>query len=125
MKSEAKLSSAFPQLPSGDIEKTAQFFSEKLGFDIVAKMKDHNFLMVRRGAAEIHFWQAESDAAAKKIGSDSSCYIRVQNIGSLFSEYQEKGVTFRYELTQQPWGMHEMQIDDPFLNAIRFGEEIK
>jgi hypothetical protein len=31
---------------------------------------------------------------------------------------------FRYELTTQPWGMHEMQIDDPYGNAIRFGERV-
>ena len=28
------------------------------------------------------------------------------------------------EMTIQPWGMHEMQIDDPYGNAIRFGERV-
>lgn len=34
------------------------------------------------------------------------------------------GAPFRYELRVQPWGMTEMQIDDPYGNAIRFGERI-
>ncbi len=123
--SEPKLGSAIPQLPTGDIEKTANYFSEKLGFDIAGKYKEQNFLIVKRGPAEIHFWQAPSEKEARDLGSESSCYIRVENIESLFAELKERGATFRYELTKQPWGMLEMQIDDPYMNAIRFGEPIK
>lgn len=121
---EAKLSPAFPQLPSGNIEKTAAFFSEKLGFDIVAKYPEQKFLIVSRGHAEIHFWQTETESQAAELGSDSSCYIRVENIETLSAEFKKRKVTFRYELTKQPWNMYEMQIDDPYLNAIRFGEVI-
>ena len=28
------------------------------------------------------------------------------------------------EMTTQSWGMHEMQIDDPYGNAIRFGARV-
>ncbi len=122
---QSKLGPAIPQLPSGDIEKTAKFFQDYLGFEVVVLYVEHKHLIVRRGSAEIHFWQAGSEADAKKIGSESSCYIRVENIENLFQEFKSKGSTFRYELTKQPWGMNEMQIDDPYLNAIRFGEEIK
>lgn len=120
----SKLSPAIPQLPSGDVIKTAKFFTDSLGFEVVALYVEHKHLIVRREAAEIHFWQAESEEEAKKIGRVSSCYIRVENIELLFQELKKKNVTFRYELTKQPWGMNEMQIDDPYLNAIRFGENI-
>jgi uncharacterized glyoxalase superfamily protein PhnB len=62
---------------------------------------------------------------AKKLASQSSCYIRVENIEALYAELQYSGASFRYGLTKQPWGMNEMQIDDPFGNAIRFGERIE
>lgn len=81
--------------------------------------------IVQRDSSEIHFWQANTEADALLIGAQSSCYIRVNNIGSLFDEFKKKKVIFRYELTRQPWGMHEMQIDDPYKNAIGFGEELK
>ena len=119
---EIILSPAFPQLPTGDVEKTAQFFVTLLGFEIVAKYPEQKFLIVRRGLAEIHFWQAESDAEAKNLGSASSCYIRVENIELLFQEFKKRHVKFRYELTKQSWGMLEMQVDDPYLNAIKFGQ---
>lgn len=121
---QPKLSPAIPQLPSGNLEITAAFFKKFLGFEIVALLVDHKFLSIKREESEIHFWQADTDDVAVKIGSLSSCYIRVKNIETLFQEFKDKKTTFRYELTKQPWGMHEMQIDDPFLNAIRFGEEI-
>ena len=121
---QAVLSPAIPQLPTGDIEKTAAFFETKLGFDIAAKFVEHKHLIVRRGPAEIHFWQAATESEAKLIAEQSSCYIRVENIEPLFKEFKGRDVPFGYELTKQPWGMNEMQVNDPFGNAIRFGESI-
>lgn len=119
-----KLKIAIPQLPSGDIEKTADFFATVLGFEVLAKFPEHNHLIVARGSAEIHFWQLDTEQHAHDLGSESSCYIRVKNIESLFSELRDRKAPFRYELTLQPWGMNEMQVDDPYGNAIRFGEPI-
>ena len=115
---------AIPQLPSGDIDVTGEFFVTKLGFEIIQKFTGFNFLIVRRGAAEIHFWQAEDDATAKKFGSASSCYIRVKNIFPLYEELRQRDAPFQYHLEKKPWGMNEMQIDDPYGNAIRFGEPV-
>jgi catechol 2,3-dioxygenase-like lactoylglutathione lyase family enzyme len=121
-KTEAKLNRAVPQLPSGDIEKTASFFVDRLGFQVVAKYPEQGFLSLRRDSAEIHFWKAATEEEASRLGSSSSCYIRVENIEGLFAEFKKRHVVFRYALTAQPWGMNEMQIDDSYLNAIRFGE---
>jgi uncharacterized glyoxalase superfamily protein PhnB len=109
-------------LPSGNIEMTATFFEKILGFAIAAKFPDRRFLIMRRGGAELHFWQTSSEADARSIASGSSCYIRVENIEPLFDEFKAAAAPFAYELTRQPWGMNEMQITDPFGNAIRFGE---
>ena len=64
-------------------------------------------------------------AEARAAASTSSCYIRVENITPLFDELKSLGAPFRYELTVQPWGMNEMQVDDPYGNAIRFGERVE
>ena len=117
-----ELSPAFPQLVSGDIEITADFFENQLGFEIVAKYVDHQFLIVKKGAAEIHFWTAETSQAARSVASASSVYIRVKNVAALFDEYKMADIKFRYPLEAKPWGMNEFQIDDPFGNAIKFGE---
>lgn len=120
----AILSPAIPQLPTGDIEKTASYFVDRLGFEVVAKYVEQKFLIVKRGPAEIHFWQTPTEEEAIELGRESSCYIRVQNIEILFAEFKKNGAAFRYELIKQPWGMNEMQLDDPYMNAIRFGESV-
>jgi catechol 2,3-dioxygenase-like lactoylglutathione lyase family enzyme len=120
-----KLGPAIPQLPSGSIDRTEEFFVGILGFQVVAKYPEYHFLILKRGTAEIHFWQAKDEKLAREIGSESSCYIRVENIVDLYGEFKRSRAPFRYELTKQPWGMNEMQIDDPFGNAIRFGEQYK
>ena len=117
-----KLSPAIPQMPSGDIEKTAKFFVEFMGFEVILKEHTHDFLIVRRGHTEIHFWKSVTEEDARRIGMHSSCYIVVENIEPLFEEFKSRNVVFRHELRVQPWGMREMQIDDPYGNAIKFGE---
>ena len=119
------LSPAIPQLPSGDIQLTADFFKTALGFAIVAIHPAHKHLIVRLESAEIHFWQADTEELARHYGEASSCYIRVKGIEQLYQELKEHGAKFRYGLTKQPWGMNEMQIDDPYGNASRFGEAVE
>ncbi len=120
--SEPVLSPAIPQLPSGDLQRTADFFRDRLGFTEFRLFPEHGHLIVRREAVEIHFWDAGSEAEARHYGGASSCYIRVRNIEPLYEEFMRRQAPFRYGLTRQPWGMNEMQVDDPFGNAIRFGE---
>lgn len=119
-----KFKCAIPQLPTGDIEKTADFCESMLGFEIWAKYPKQKHLIVGRGDAELHFWQTDSEEIASELGSKSSCYIRVKNIEALFSELKKNKAPFRCELTDQAWGMKEIQVDDPYGNAIRFGEPI-
>lgn len=117
------LEPAIPQLPSGNINKTEDFFIQMLRFETTFKSLEYKILILKRGHCEIHFWQT-SEEEALNLGRNSSCYIRTSLVDELFSEFKERGVVFRYELVDQPWGMREMQIDDPYGNAIRFGRSV-
>ncbi len=123
--SHSVLSPALPQLPSGNLLITEEFFRERLGFTDFRLHREHGYLIVKRELVEIHFWDAGSEDEAKKYGSASSCYIRVQNIQHLYEELKARGAPFAYELKVQPWGMNEMQVNDPYGNAIRFGEDTR
>jgi len=118
------LSPAIPQLPSGDLTSTADFFRNCLGFTDFTLFAEHGYLIACREQVEIHFWDAGSEDEARKYGSASSCYIRVKNIELLYEELKARNAPFGYELVTQPWGMNEMQVNDPYGNAIRFGEVI-
>jgi predicted lactoylglutathione lyase len=121
--SEIQLDRVIPQLPSGDLAKTADFFNE-LGFETHWLSEENRMLILKRSHVELHFWKTDNEAEAQKLGRVSSCYIRSEQVSELFKEFKERGVKFRYELKDQPWGMREMQIDDPYDNAIRFGSPI-
>jgi len=118
------LNPAIPQLPSGNLQVTEEFYRDRLGFTNFDLYLEHGHLIATRGPVEIHFWQAESEEEGRKYGSASSCYVRVENIQPLYEEFKASGAPFAYELTLQPWGMNEMQINDPYGNAIRFGEVV-
>jgi len=124
LSADFSLSPAIPQPPSGDLVATRDFYAQRLGFEHFRLFEAQGFLIAIRQAVEIHFWLAQSVEAAGQYGSVSSCYVRVQNIRRLHEELIERKAPFRYGLTQQPWGLLEMQVDAPFGNAIRFGEPL-
>lgn len=117
-------SPAIPQLPSGNLDTTAAFFEEQLGFRIVSQQPEHGRLVVRRGPAEVHFWQADGEEEARETGARSRCYVRVMGIIALHEEFKSRGVNVRSGPKVQAWGMTEMQVDDPYGNVICFGEPL-
>lgn len=117
------LSAAIPQLPMFDLEATEKFYVEKLGFKIVGKMTQLQYLNMKRDNAMIHFLGYEENVA-RNMGSFTSVYIYPKDVDKLASEFRNAGVKFRYGPEKMPWGMYEFQIDDPCGNAIRFGSQI-
>lgn len=116
--------SAIPQLPSGDLERSRTFLRDCLGFDRFNLYQSQGHLIACRDQIEIHYWLAGSDNDAIRLGATSSCYIRVSGIEDLYRELKGRGALFRFDLCLKPWGMLEMQVDDPWGCAIRFGEEV-
>lgn len=49
---------SIPVLPSPDIAATRDFYCDELGFGIVGPEMD-DYLIVRRGEIEIHFWKSD------------------------------------------------------------------
>ncbi|SMF82240.1 bleomycin resistance protein [Pseudobacteriovorax antillogorgiicola] len=118
-----KISNAIPQLPSFDLMLTKNFY-ESLGFSCAALLTEHGIAILERDDIVLHFWKTDSEEQAQEYGKVSSCYLIVEGIDQLYQEFQHNRVTFRYGLQTMPWGMREMQVDDPYGNAIKFGEKL-
>lgn len=109
---------AEPVLASLDIYKTVDFYQSKLGFDRVS-WKDENYAIVHRDKISIHFWKCND----KIHPENTCCYIRVQDVDSLYKELKSHGVVHpNGPLKDQPWGMREFAILDGDGNMIRFGQ---
>ena len=97
MGDRAKFSGLAPQFVVPDVVATAEFYRDKLGFEILGFfMEPPVYAMVRRDNAEIHFGKADGDKTQvnndvrRGLGNDA--YIFVSDINALHAELLENGV---------------------------------
>jgi hypothetical protein len=85
-----------PQFVVADVRRGAEYYRDKLGFEILGYFLDPPvYSIVRRGGAEIHFGKSDSDevnansSLRKGLGSD--VYVFVSDIQGLFDELIARG----------------------------------
>jgi catechol 2,3-dioxygenase-like lactoylglutathione lyase family enzyme len=64
------ISASIPVLASLDLDETAAFYQQKLGFE--PRLRADNYLIVERDGCEIHFWLCRE----RHIAENTSCYLR-------------------------------------------------
>lgn len=109
-----------PVLASLDLDETAQFYADKLGF--MVDFRYPNYLGLKRDDLQLHFWLCSE----RHIAENTSCYVYVQDITPLYEEYQAAGVIHpNADLSEKDWGMREFSVTDVHGNLIRFGEPVQ
>ena len=103
-----------PVLASLDLQETASFYQQRLGFAICTQAKD--WLILEREGCEIHFWLC----AERHIAENTSCYVR-GDTGALYADFARRGLVLAPP-QNQPWGMRELYVMDPHGNLLKFGE---
>lgn len=112
MAERVKFTAIAPTFVVADVVKTAEYYRDVLGFEILGYFAEPPvFAMVRRDAAEIHFGLPDSTrvsqsvANIRKVGCD--LYVWVSDIKELFEELTSSGaeivegpVTRVYESTE-------------------------
>ncbi|NER15233.1 VOC family protein [Leptobacterium flavescens] len=115
------LQRGIPVLASLNIAKTVAFYKNKLGFDKQGYM-DENYAVLARDKVEIHFWKCDD----KIHPENTSCYVRVQDIDTLYKEMQAAEVVHpRGAIEDKPYGIREFAIVDLDGNLIKFGEYLQ
>lgn len=117
--------SAEPVLSVRDVQASANYYRDVLGFRIDWLYGDPpTYGAVSRGewtndGIRLQLAQATADSLP---GEHIVLYIFVQNVDALYQEYQAKGVEFALELALHPWGMREFRVRDINGMILRFGE---
>jgi catechol 2,3-dioxygenase-like lactoylglutathione lyase family enzyme len=110
---------AVPVLASLDIERSAEFFHEKLGFAKV-HVAQGAYGIVASGPVQIHFWAC----ADRSIAEATSCRVQVRAIESLYHQCEGHGIVHpKGPLETKSWGTREFAILDPDGNLIAFYED--
>ena len=125
--SKATIVGAEPQLLVTDINRSCEFFCEKLGFSQVFSYgKPPYYAQVRRDAARLNLRCVEGPVIESTIRdreellSASMTVVTAGEIKLLFLEFQSAGVIFRQKLKKQPWGARNFVVRDPDGNLLLF-----
>ncbi len=125
--SKATIVGAEPQLFVTDIERSCNFFCEKLGFTLVFSYgKPAYYAQVSRDAAHLNLRCVEQtviDSALRtreELLSASMSVATADEIKLLFLEFQSAGVAFHQKLKKQAWGARNFVVKDPDGNLLLF-----
>ncbi len=125
--SKATIVSAEPQLFVTDIQKSCDFFREKLGFTLIFSYGEPPFyVQVGRDAARLNLRcvaRAPMESFARdreELLSVSMTVATAHEIKLLFLEFQSAGVAFHQKLKKQPWGARNFVVKDLDGNLLLF-----
>jgi catechol 2,3-dioxygenase-like lactoylglutathione lyase family enzyme len=105
-----------PVLPSQDIARDVDWYSEHVGFDVV--FSDPMYAVLRRGGFWLHL-QWHADTPDDPLLGGSVIRIVVEDIESAFTEFLARGTVTPDKLRRDtPWGTHEFGFWDLNRNAI-------
>jgi catechol 2,3-dioxygenase-like lactoylglutathione lyase family enzyme len=125
--SKATIVDAEPQLFVTDIERSCEFFREKLGFTLVFSYgKPPYYAQVGRDAARLNLRCVERPVIEatvrdrEELLAVSMTVATANEIKLLFLEFKSTGVAFHQTLKKQPWGGKNFVVKDPDGNLLLF-----
>jgi catechol 2,3-dioxygenase-like lactoylglutathione lyase family enzyme len=110
--------SSVPIIPARDIEASAAWYRDQLGFDVFHVEREYG--IVGRGESWIHFW-GPSEIAPE----DAMTMIRlgVRGIDELYAHCVERDIVHpNAPLEDTPWGFREFSVTDRDGNLVTFFE---
>ena len=127
MTERVKFKALIPQLVVPDVVKAAEFYRDKLGFELIDYFLDPPvYAMVRRDEVEIHFGKGDTaevksnQSLRRGLGHD--IYIIVSDIEGVFRELTDAGVEIVEGPVKRVYGSIEVTAKDCFGFTIVFGD---
>lgn len=108
---------AVPKLLTRDLARTADYYSQHLGFEIVNMYGD--YLILRRGETWLHFGLADVDPKTNMC----STYVYVRGVDALYEQCKAAGILWPdTAVADRPYGVRDFSLVDPDGNLLTFGE---
>ena len=124
----AVLTGISPVLLVADLQRSVDYFSDRLGFECHLFGDPPNFATAARDAAVILI--ALSDQPERLVPDWQivdkmwDAYIRVDDANAIYAEVQERGAGIDYTIYDAPHGFREFGVQDPDGHDIAFGQRL-
>jgi catechol 2,3-dioxygenase-like lactoylglutathione lyase family enzyme len=124
MPTPPRLTRSVPVIHVADVQASARFFRDTLGFAIDFLHGTPPFYgAVSRDDARVHLKFVHEPVLT--VGADDRdgficAFIEVEHVDALFAEYVAAGAVFDQRLVTQPWGGRDFIVRDPDGNGIAF-----
>jgi len=130
MGKRAKLQSGAPILLTSDVVAAADYYVEKVGFELVGLYGEPpNFTILKRDGLPLMLAQVPPGAVITPNWqvADKTCniYYWVDDVDAIYAELQERGAIIDFTLYATPWGTREFGIQDLDDHDIAFGEVVE
>lgn len=93
-----------------DYARTVAFYRDSLGLAIAREYSGGTVFYAGQTLIEIAGHGAPPDGAPPFPGA---LWLQVRDLAATQEQLAERGVTIAREARQEPWGLHEMHVDDP------------
>lgn len=118
------LKDAIPILLVRNVKACADFFQQKLGFEIDFLHGMPSFYgSVSRDGVRLHLRFVHQTTFAQIAAQEKSLIcasVEVSNVRGLFEEFKARNVEFAQKLKKQAWGGTDFHVRDPDGNVISF-----
>lgn len=120
MKSGDNFSHAATIFPVQDMEKSVQFYTRQLDFDLTFSWGDPvNYAVLKRGGVSIHLTSRLDDGKPSK--DHCALYIFVSDVQQIFQDCTKHNVTIINNPKLRDYNMTDFDIKDPDGYIITFG----
>jgi DNA-binding transcriptional MerR regulator len=99
-----------PRLPVTDLDRSAAYYQEALGFRLAWRTADDSLAALASGEIEmllLVLWTGDSPPPAQ------SAYVYVEDPDALCAEYQQAGADIVDPVASRPYGMRDFVVRDP------------
>jgi len=97
----------FITIPVCDQKRALGFYTEKLGFTIIADKpfnKDQRWIELRIPKADTRVVLFTPEGHENRVGTFSGCSFACDDVDQTYAEYKARGVEFEGPVQKQPWG---------------------
>jgi catechol 2,3-dioxygenase-like lactoylglutathione lyase family enzyme len=125
----AKLTGTSAVLLVADIDRSAAYYRDRLGFTCELHGEPPDFLVAKRDDAIVLMALCEDPDRIvpnwRIVDNVWNLYIRVDDVEAIYAEFQRRGAPIDYSLYDAPSGFREFGVQDPDGHDIAVGQPIE